>query len=229
MQTATSAVHSLCLDTEQSRNINNKRIKIQMPTKNNINCFMNTFKNLLQLRFQKYTTTDKLVNGVHIVITFAPTEFSIGECYERLPEITEIIYEASGSFRTKPSITTAAPNTDAFEYAAIARHPIVVYCIGGNKHTDKVHLHMWIYGVHNMELDTFKWIDAIDRSLRSLKVICSTGVPIFYEPAKDGVDQLYRQNWNYTALVNYITKRSHPSLMNYFDQKNNKNFLYAYA
>jgi hypothetical protein len=80
-----------------------------------------------------------------------------------------------------------------------------------------------------MELDTFKWINAIDRSLRSLKAICSNGVPIFYEPAKDGVDQLYRQNWDYSALVNYITARSYPSLMNYFDQKNNKNFLYAYA
>jgi len=229
MQTAANAVHSLYLDIEQTSNINNERMLDPDIYKNQMNYLMNTFKSLLQSRFKKYTTTDKLVNGVHIVITFAPTEFSIGECYEKLPEITEIIYEASGSLRTKPSITTAAPNTDAFEYAAIARHPIVVYCIGGNKHNDKVHLHMWIYGIHNMELDTFKWIDAIDRSLRSLKVICSTGVPIFYEPAKDGVDQLYRQNWNYSALVNYITKRSHPSLMNYFDQKNNKNFLYAYA
>jgi hypothetical protein len=67
--------------------------------------------------------------------------------------------------------------------------------------------------------------------MRSLKCISSSGHPVYYEPAKDQVDTAMRGDYSndyYQPLVDYITDRKEPSLMNYFSSKNNKNLAYHY-
>jgi len=67
--------------------------------------------------------------------------------------------------------------------------------------------------------------------MRSLKCVSSSGSPIYYEPVKDPVDRCIRDNGSsfyYKPLIEYVSRRNYPSLMNYFDERNNKNFIYHY-
>jgi hypothetical protein len=181
--------------------------------------------------FTKYPTLDSLVNGVHIVITFAPKNFTEGDVWEQLPSIIRFYYEALGESKIKPCVATRRPTSTGLELSFIAGYSLMVFSIAPNKSDEKYHCHCFIYGIHNHQGTWSGWQKKFDRSMRTLKCISSTGHPVYYEPVKDQVDAEMRENYSndyYQPLVDYINDRKEPSLMNYFSSKNNKNFVYHY-
>jgi hypothetical protein len=181
--------------------------------------------------FSKYDTLDTLVNGIHLVFTFSPLTFSYGEVWEQLSNIIDIYYEAAGVKSKVTSHTPRMPNNGDLETTFIAGYSFMVFSIAPNQSGDKYHCHCYIYGIHNYGGTWVEWKNKFDRRIRSLKCISSSGSPIYYEPVKDPVDTLIRKNTSnnyYTPLVQYVSERRDPSLMNYFHSKNNKNFIYHY-
>jgi hypothetical protein len=57
--------------------------------------------------FTKHPTLDSLVNGIHIVITFSPKNFTEGDVWEQLPSILEFYYEALGISEIQPCLGKA--------------------------------------------------------------------------------------------------------------------------
>lgn len=184
--------------------------------------------------FGKHNELDTLTNGIHIVITFSPKSFSYGDAWEQLTSIIKFYYEASGLDNLLTSNlchVSEVPNNSDLEVTFIANYSLIVFSIAPNKSGEKYHLHTYIYGIHNYKGTWDQWKKKFDRKLRSLKCISSTGSPIYYEPVTDPVDRCMRDNTSrnyYEPLIEYISKRKYPSLMNYFADKNNKNFLYHY-
>ena len=182
--------------------------------------------------FSKCDNLDTLVNGIHLVFTFSPLTFSYGEVWEQLSNIIDIYYEAAGVKGKKvASHTLKMPNNEELETTFIAGYSFMVFSIAPNKSGEKYHCHCYIYGIHNYGGTWIEWKSKFDRNIRSLKCISSSGSPVYYEPVRDTVDTLIRQNKSsnyYTPLVQYVSERKDPSLMNYFHEKNNKNFIYHY-
>jgi hypothetical protein len=181
--------------------------------------------------FSKYSTLDTLVNGIHLVLTFSPKTFSYGEVWQELSNIIGFYYEACGVSCQKTKSTNRMPDNDDLETTFIAGYSFMVFSIAPNKTGEKYHCHIYIYGIHNYDGTWDEWRKKFDRKMRSLKCVSSTGAPIYYEPVKDPVDRCIRDNTSnnyYKPLIEYVSKRHYPSLMNYFDEKNNKNFIYHY-
>jgi hypothetical protein len=181
--------------------------------------------------FSKYSKLDTLVNGIHMVITFSPKTFSYGEVWQELSTIVSFYYEACGVKCQTPKTTGNLPDNSDLEGTFIASYSFIVFSIAPNKTGDKYHCHIYIYGIHNYKGTWDEWKKKFDRKLRSMKCISSTGTPIYYEPVKDKVDRCIRDNETsnyYQPLIEYVSKRNYPSLMNYFDERNNKNFIYHY-
>lgn len=181
--------------------------------------------------FSKYDTLDTLVNGIHLVFTFSPLTFSYGEVWEQLSNIIHIYYESAGAKGKTPKHTAQMPTNSDLETTFIAGYSFMVFSIAPNQNGEKYHCHCYIYGIHNYGGTWAEWKNKFDRSMRSLKCISSSGSPIYYEPVKDPIDTLIRRNESnnyYTPLVQYVSERKEPSLMNYFHSRNNKNFIYHY-
>lgn len=181
--------------------------------------------------FTKHPTLDSLVNGIHIVITFSPNNFTEGDVWEKLPSILQFYYEALGQSKIQTCLGNRAPTSNILETSFIAGYSLMVFSIAPNKSDEKYHCHCFIYGIHNHKGTWSEFKKKFDRSMRSLKCISSSGHPIYYEPVKDKVDAAIRDNYSneyYQPLVDYINDRKAPSLMNYFSSKNNKNFIYHY-
>jgi len=180
--------------------------------------------------FSKYSTLDTLVNGIHLVITFSPKSFSYGEVWQELSNIIRFYYEACG-VQCQTKHTGNMPHNDELETTFIAGYSFMVFSIAPNKTGEKYHCHIFIYGIHNYNGTWDEWKKKFDRKMRSLKCVSSSGAPIYYEPVKDPVDRCIRDNVSsdyYKPLIEYVSQRNYPSLINYFDEKNNKNFIYHY-
>lgn len=181
--------------------------------------------------FSKFNTLDTLVNGIHLVITFSPKSFSYGEVWQELSKIIGFYYQACGRQHCQTTHTTTIPTTDALETTFIAGYSFMVFSIAPNKSGEKYHCHIYIYGIQYYNGTWDEWRKKFDRSMRSLKCVSSSGSPIYYEPVKDPVDRCIRDNGSsfyYKPLIEYVSRRNYPSLMNYFDERNNKNFIYHY-
>ena len=181
--------------------------------------------------FSRYDTLDTLANGIHLVFTFSPKSFSYGEVWEQLQNIIGFYYQSCGVDRKETRTTNRMPFNDELENSFIAGYSFMVFSIAPNLSGEKYHCHCYIYGIHNYGGTWNIWKDKFDRKMRSLKCISSSGSPIWYEPVKDPIDALIRKNHSnnyYAPLVQYVSERTEPSLMNYFHSKNNKNFIYHY-
>ena len=190
-------------------------------------------KTLDEYRFSKYTNLMDLVNGVHIVITFSPKIFSYGDAYEVLPEIIRELYLSTSTDKPIVPIWTIAPTAGQVQLTMMQNHLLVVASIAPNENPEKVHAHLWVYGLHNINLDSSKWRKAFDRNMRKKKYIASKGSPIFIEPVTDNIDQMIRDRDSdlydyYEPVVQYIKNKS-SNLMGYFRQKNNPNLLFHYS
>jgi len=178
----------------------------------------------------KHSTLDTLVNGIHLVITFSPKSFGYGEVWQELSNIIRFYYESCG-VHCQSAHTGKMPSNDDLEATFIAGYSFMVFSIAPNKTGEKYHCHIFIYGIHNYDGTWDGWKKKFDRKMRSLKCVSSSGAPIYYEPVKDPIDRCIRDNVSnnyYKPLIEYASNRNYPSLMNYFDEKNNKNFIYHY-
>lgn len=174
-----------------------------------------------------------IVNGLHIVITFKPRDFSHGDAYEVLPEIIKIFYKASGSNIDSISLTQKIPDACSLKTCAFNRRFLVVSSIAPNNDNRKYHIHIFLYGVHQFNMDYSKWKKYVDRELRKLKSISSSGSPVRIDPVKDEIDYWIRRHDNclgdnYQPLVNYIRSNKSGNLMGYFKDRNNPKFTYHY-
>lgn len=181
--------------------------------------------------FSKYDKLNEFSNGIHVVITFKPTTFSYGDIWEQLPNIISCYYSAIGVDTQELKTTSIIPTNRQLENTFIAGYSFMVFSIAPNKSGNKYHCHIYLYGAHNHQGTWNHWKSKFDRGIRALSCVSSSGTPVFIEPVKDQVDRKIRDNTSneyYQPLIEYIKTREHPSLMNYFDQRNNKNFIYHY-
>jgi len=174
-----------------------------------------------------------IVNGLHIVITFQPREFSFGEAYEVLPNIIQTFYKASGSSVKSIDITQKIPDAADIRVCMFNRKLLVVSSIAPNSDGKKYHIHIFLYGIHQYNMDFNKWKKSVDRELRKLKTISSSGSPIKIDQVTDEIDYWIRRYNNslgddYQPLVNYITSNKSENLMGYFRDRNNPKFVYHY-
>ena len=173
-----------------------------------------------------------LVNGLHVVITFKNKVFSYGDAYEVLPEIIREMYFAAKLDKPNIPIWTHCPSSREIQLTMMQEHLLVVASIAPNATGEKVHIHLWIYGLQNINMLFDAWWKSFNRNMRKKHYISSSGNPIFIEPVKDGVDQMLRDHDDmhsyYEPLVKYMKRQSN-CLMGYFHTKNNPNFLYHYS
>ena len=192
-------------------------------------------KTLHDYRFTGIDHLSDLVNGVHMVITFKPKVFSWGDAYEALPKIIKNLYFACCKDKSTIALWTEPPTAKDLQLTFIQDDLLVVASIAPHVKTpDKVHCHLWVYGLHNTKLTFDQWWKTFNRNMRLEKYISSDGNPIFVEPVKDEIDNFLQDDGSemssfYEPLVKYITKKSNTNLMGYFRQKNNPNFLYHYS
>lgn len=174
-----------------------------------------------------------LVNGLHIVITFKPRDFSYGDAYEVLPEIIKAFYNAAGSRVNTISLTQKTPNASDLKICAFNRRLLVVSSIAPNEDSRKYHIHIFLYGVHQFNMKFTKWKKYVDRELRKLKSISSTGSPVRIDIVNDEIDYWIRRYDNclgdeYQPLVNYIKSNKSGNLIGYFKDRNNPKFTYHF-
>ena len=192
-------------------------------------------KTLRDYRFTGYENLSDLVNGLHLVITYRPKVFSYGDAYEALPKIVKNLYFACCKDKVTIPIWSKAPDAKHLQLTFMQGDLLVVASIAPHITTpDKVHTHLWVYGLQDSKLSFHEWWDTFDRNMRKEKYISSSGNPIFVEPVKDQIDDLLRDSGNemssyYEPIVQYIKKKSSNNLMGYFRQKNNPHFLYHYS
>lgn len=174
-----------------------------------------------------------IVNGLHIVVTFKPRDFSYGDAYQVLPDIIRSFYKSAGSEVNLISLTQNTPDACDLKMCAFNRRFLVVSSIAPNSDYRKYHIHIFLYGVHQFNMDYNKWKKHVDRELRKLKSISSSGSPIRIDPVRDEIDYWIRQHNNclgddYQPLVNYIKSNKSDNLMGYFKDRNNAKFTYHY-
>lgn len=174
-----------------------------------------------------------LVNGLHIVITFKPRDFSYGDAYEVLPEIIKTFYKVSDSKVESISLTQKVPDASDLKVSSFNRRLLVVSSISPNEDGRKYHIHIFLYGVHQFNMNFTKWQKCLDRELRKIKSISSSGSPIRIDLVQDEIDYWIRKHDNclgddFQPLVNYITSKQSGTLMGYFRDRNNPKFTYHY-
>lgn len=174
-----------------------------------------------------------IVNGLHIVITFKPRDFSYGDAYEVLPDIIRSFYKSVGSKVDLISLTQNAPDACDLKISAFNRRLLIVSSIAPNSDFRKYHIHIFLYGVHQFNMDYSKWKKYVDREIRQLKSVSSSGSPIRIDPVRDEIDYWIRKHDNclgddYQPLVNYITSNKSDNLIGYFKDRNNSKFTYHY-
>lgn len=190
-------------------------------------------KTLHDYRFTDINCLSDLVNGVHMVITFKPKVFSWGDAYEVLPKIIENLYFACCKNKSTIALWTEPPSAKDLQFTFIQDNLLVVASIAPHVKTpDKVHCHLWVYGLHNTKMKFKEWWNAFNWNMRLEKYISSGGSPIFVEPVTDEIDNFYQDNTtemsSYEPLAKYISSKKR-NLLGYFRQKNNPCFLYHYS
>lgn len=179
--------------------------------------------------FYGINNTLDLINGLHITVTFQDPNTSAGDIWKIIPSLTRKLYSALGKpLKEDPEVTTFPPILADLELTDIAKELLLVFCIAPNKSTNRFHLHIFSYFVHNFSVDFKEFFKKFDRDCRALPGISKRGWPLFYSKCTDNLDQQIREE-GLNALVGYIKNRQYPSLMHYFENKNSKNFLYHYA
>lgn len=181
--------------------------------------------------FVSHEKLDSLVNGIHMVFTYSPRNFSFGDVWETIPQILDIYYESLEILNPQLAIRTKLPTPYELDKTFKNKHSFIVFCIAPNKSGEKYHLHSYVYGLHFLKGSWSEFKNKFDRRIRTLRCISSSGSPVSYSPVKDQIDQRIRENSSstyYQPLLEYISKRESPSLMNYFYEKNNKTFFYHY-
>jgi hypothetical protein len=174
-----------------------------------------------------------IVNGLHIIITFKPRDFSYGDAYEVLPEIIKAFYKALGSTVNTISLTQKTPDASDLKICMFNRRLFALSSIAPNEDARKYHIHIFLYGVHQFNMEFTKWTKCVDRELRKLKSISSSGSPIRIDIVNDEIDCWIRKYDNclgddYQPLIKYITSSKSGNLMGYFKDRNNPKFTYHY-
>jgi len=177
------------------------------------------------------SSTCECINGIHLVTTFKPRDFTEGDAFAAVPEIIKTIY---GTFGIKISssnikVFQAIPDILDVEQTDKCGKLIIAFAIGMNKSERKWHIHLWIYGAHKYNIEFSEWCFVLKKELSRVK---SIGDQVFIESCFDGLDQMIRKynglNENYwQPLVEYLTNRNHNNLMGYFT-RNNPNTFYHY-
>ena len=175
--------------------------------------------------------TSDCINGIHLVTTFKPKDFTEADAYVKVPEIIKTIYKTFGVKMSSESIKVfmTSPTTFEVEHTDKSGRLIIAFAIGMNKSERKWHIHFWIYGIHKYDLDFSEWCFVLQKELGRIK---SIGDQVFIESCFDSLDQKLRRHngiqENYwEPLVEYLTNRNHQNLMGYFT-KNNSTTFYHY-
>jgi len=168
--------------------------------------------------------TCECINGIHLVTTFTPKDFTEADAFIKAPAIIKTVY---GTFGIKmPSETIkiyqATPTTFEVEHTDKSEKLIIAFAVGMNKSERKWHVHFWIYGIHKYDMDFSEWCFILEKELRRIK---SIGNQLFIESCFDDLDQRIRkhngvneQYWE--PLVEYLINRNHSNLMGYFTRNN---------
>ena len=188
--------------------------------------------NKMKTVFEKKNLMD-IANGLHITITFKPRDFSYGDVFEVLPEIARSFYKGVGENPKVINLTEKMPDPTDLKVTIFNRRLLMVYSIAPNEDRRKYHLHIFLYGIHQYNMDFVKWNKIIDRQLRQIKSISSNGSPYKIDTVKDEIDYWIRRydgclGDDYQPIVNYISSNESGSLIGYFKERNNKNFIYHY-
>jgi hypothetical protein len=99
-----------------------------------------------------------------------------------------------------------------------------------NKNGDKVHIHMWIYNLHNFNLPYASFKKDVTSGLQKLNGISKRNeFGVKFVPCFDNIDRSIRDtNYSNQVIIDYVANRHYDTLMNYFSTKNDKNFIYFY-
>lgn len=168
--------------------------------------------------------TCECINGIHLVTTFKPKDFTEADAFIKIPEIIKTIYRTFGIKMPSETIKVyqTTPTTFEVEHTDKAGKLIIAFALGMNKSERKWHVHFWIYGIHKYDLDFSEWRFVLEKELRRIK---SIGDQLFIESCFDNLDQRIRkhngvneQYWE--PLVEYLTNRNHNNLMGYFTRNN---------
>jgi hypothetical protein len=174
-----------------------------------------------------------IVNGLHITITFRPRDFSYGDAFEALPDIIRSFYKGAGENPKLINLTSKAPDSTDLRICFFNRRFLTVCSIAPNDDGRKYHIHIFLYGVHQYNIDFKRWGKIVDRELRKVRSISAKGNPFKINIVRDEIDYWIRRfdgclGDDYQPLVNYISSNQSGNLIGYFKERNNKNFIYHY-
>jgi len=174
-------------------------------------------------------TTD-LINGLFVTINTTNKSFDYCDAYELLPNIQKVFYDVSGQeyYSLKPN--SKLPNKKNLDNLFIMRNLFSVYSIGLNKTGDKVHIHVWVYNLHNFSLPYTSFKKNVTSGLQKLNGISKRNeFGVKFVPCFDNIDRSIRDaNYNNQVIIDYVANKEYDTLMNYFSTKNDKNFIYFY-
>lgn len=175
-------------------------------------------------------STNDLVNGLFVTINTTSNDFDYANAYELLPSIASVFYECVDSEPYTLKLMTALPNKDDVDFITIANKILFVYSIGLNRDREKTHIHLWIYNLHSFNYDYSDFCRQVNRKMKGLKGISRRNeFSVKLIPCTDPIDARIRQsNYNNQIIVDYIKDRDYNTLMNYFSNKNSKDFICFY-
>jgi hypothetical protein len=177
-----------------------------------------------------HSRTSECINGVHLVTTFKPKDFTEADAYVKVPEFIKTIYKTCGIKMPSDLIRvySASPTTFEIECTDKSGKLIIAFAIGMNKTAWKWHIHFWIYGVHRYDINFAEWCFLLKKELNRIKGV---GDQVFIENCFDNLDQQLRnhngiQENYWEPLVEYLTNRNHQNLMGYFARNNSTTFYH---
>ena len=157
------------------------------------------------------TNTTDLINGLFITINTTNKTFDYCDAYELLPDIQKVFYDELGleAYSLKPK--TLPPRCEDLDTLFIMGNLFSVYSIGLNKTGDKVHIHLWIYNLHSINMSYKIFHKSITSGLRKLKGISRKnefGIKI--KPCIDNIDAVIRRSDNGNqAVIDYVANKDY--------------------
>jgi len=170
------------------------------------------------------------INGIKIDLTSSDKNFEYAEALCTITSVVEILNKSLNR-KQKPKVFSKIPSKEEIQSSNL----FSVFSIGVNypsqntlkMNRSKVHIHAFVYGVHNFRKEIEQFLFDVDNGIKRQKYFKTKNRhSLFIKPVTDELDSAIRAKSSIGPLIEYIVNPKPGTWMNYQKNVNSNQLLY---